>query len=847
MAETLTLVAPLTGYLLPLEEVPDPVFAGKMVGDGISVDPVSQSLVSPCDGNVVQIHPANHALTVAHASGVEVLMHVGLDTVNLKGAGFTPRVRKGDPVSTGQALIDFDADAVAVRARSLLTQIVITNGEKVARMEYRTGKVLAGRDPILVLHLADGVSLGAAPVAAAAVPVGPTATSAPVVVPNPQGFHARPAAVLANLAKRFRSDIQLLRGDEKANAKSVVALMAMQVAKGDTVRFGATGVDAEEAVAALCEAVAEGLGEDAHGAQMPAPAATRPVATAPSVPDEPGVLRGVGASPGLAVGQVFQLRRQEFDIAETMGDAATERRQLESALEQAKGELELLQSRMTENADPSKAGIFAAHRELLDDPDLVEGAFAGIAAGKSAGYAWRRAYSAQAERLAGLQHELLAARATDIRDVGERVLRLVTGEKPRQVEMPPQTILMAEDLTPSDTATLDRARVLGFATVLGGATSHVAILARSLDLPAVAGVDPRALEIPDGTPVVLDGTRGLVRVAPSDEEMARSREDLQRQAERRKTLMETAHATATTRDGVQIEVAANVGSVADTEQAVSLGAEGVGLLRSEFLFLGRATPPTEDEQAEIYMGVARVLGPGRTLVIRTLDVGGDKPLPYLPIPKEENPFLGERGLRVMLGRPELLRTQFRAILRAAGLARVMIMLPMVTTVTEFRAARLIFDEERSRLGNPDVPLGIMIEVPAAALLAEAFAREADFFSIGTNDLTQYTLAMDRGHPKLAAQADALHPAVLRLIDTTVQGAAKHGRWVGVCGGIAGDVNAVPLLVGLGVKELSVAAPAVPAVKARVREVTMEQCRALATRALACSTPAEVHQLTEVPL
>ena len=837
--ESLTLVAPLSGYLLPIEEVPDPVFAGKMVGDGISIDPVSQSLVAPCEGSVVQIHPSCHALTVAHPSGVEVLMHVGLDTVALKGRGFTPRVQVGSAVRVGDPLIDFDADLVATEARSLLTELVITNGERVLRYEPRQGRVEAGRDPVLTLHLA-AVAGGDGHAA------GPSATSVPIVVPNPQGLHARPAAVLANLAKRFKADLELLLGEERANAKSVVALMTMQVSQGDTVRFRATGQDADEAVAALAEALAEGLGEE--GA-TPATAAPAPVAVpaVPAAPEEPGVLRGVGASPGLAVGRVFQLRRREVEVDETAGDPAHERRSLEGALEQAKSELEVLQARLTAEADPAKAGIFAAHRELLDDPDLVEVAQAGIAAGKSAGYAWRRAYSAQVERLASLQHELLAARATDLRDVGERVLRLIVGEKPRQVEMPAETILVAEDLTPSDTATLDRSKVLGFATVLGGATSHVAILARSLDLPALAGIDPRALELEDGTPVVLDGSKGTLRVAPSEEEMARSKADLQRQVEHRKALLEKAHDAAVTRDGHRVEVAANVGSVADAEQAVSMGAEGVGLLRSEFLFMGRATPPSEEEQAEIYSGVARALGPDRTLVIRTLDVGGDKPLPYLPIPKEENPFLGERGLRVMLTRPDLLRTQFRAILRAAGQARLMVMLPMVTTVTEFREARRVFEEERARVGAGEVKLGIMIEVPAAALLAEAFAREADFFSIGTNDLTQYTLAMDRGHPKLAAQVDGLHPAVLRLIDATVQGARKHGRWVGVCGGIAGDVQAVALLVGLGVDELSVAAPAVPAVKDRVRELDLEECRALARRALDCETPAQVRELTEVPL
>ena len=294
-----------------------------------------------------------------------------------------------------------------------------------------------------------------------------------------------------------------------------------------------------------------------------------------------------------------------------------------------------------------------------------------------------------------------------------------------------------------------------------------------------------------------------------------------------------------------MEVAANIGGLADAEQGLALGAEAVGLLRSEFLFLHRTTAPTEEEQHAAYAAVARALGSGRRLVIRTLDVGGDKPLSYLPLPREDNPFLGERGIRVQLNRPELLRVQLRAMLRAAGEGNVAVMFPMIATLDEWRAARAILEEERSRLGAPRIEAGIMVEVASAALLADHFAKEVDFFSIGTNDLTQYTLAMDRGHPRLAAQVDGLSPAVLRLVDQTVRAARVHKRWTGVCGGIAGDPQAVPLLIGLGVDELSVSVPAIPAVKAQIRGLRLEECRELASRALDCATAADVRAL--VPL
>ena len=437
---------------------------------------------------------------------------------------------------------------------------------------------------------------------------------------------------------------------------------------------------------------------------------------------------------------------------------------------------------------------------------------------------------------------MIAARANDLRDVGRRVLRLLTGTTEARLDPPANAILIAEDLTPSDTTNLDRTRVLGFCTTSGGATSHVAILARALDIPAIAAIDPRALDLADGTLVVLDGTAGVLRLRPSEAETAQVRERQQQHAARRQVEIANAAAPATTSDGRRIEVVANVGGVAETEQAVALGGEGVGLLRSEFLFLERGTAPSEDEQTTVYTAIASQLGPERRLIIRTLDVGGDKPLAYLPLGREDNPFLGERGIRVQLARPELLRTQLRAILRASRAGNVHVMFPMIATMAEWRAAKAMLDAECEALGVSQIPAGIMIEVPSAAIMADAFAREVDFFSIGTNDLTQYTLAMDRGNPKLAPQIDGLNPAVLQLIGHTVAAAHARGKWVGVCGGIAGDAQAIPVLLGLGVDELSVSVPSLPAVKAQVRELSHAACVDLATRALAADSAADVRAL-----
>jgi phosphocarrier protein FPr len=363
-----------------------------------------------------------------------------------------------------------------------------------------------------------------------------------------------------------------------------------------------------------------------------------------------------------------------------------------------------------------------------------------------------------------------------------------------------------------------------------------------MGLPALAGIEPAALEVADGTLVILDGSKGTLRLNASAEEIARIRKAQARAEQRRKDNLAHALEPATTRDGTRIEVVANIGGLADATQIAGLGGEGVGLLRSEFLFMERADAPTEDEQFETYKAIAQAVGREHPLIIRTLDVGGDKPLAYLPIPKEDNPFLGERGVRVGLDRPEIMRTQLRAILRAGAFGKVRIMFPMIARLSELYDVKAMLAEEAARLGVPTVPTGIMVEVPAAAVMAAQFAREADFFSVGTNDLTQYTLAMDRGHPKLAPYVDGLNPAVLRLIAHTVKGAEPLRKPVGVCGGIASDPAAIPILIGIGVSELSVSLPAIPAVKAQIRALHMDACRALAERALAAESAEEVRAL-----
>ncbi|MEA3419265.1 MAG: phosphoenolpyruvate--protein phosphotransferase [Campylobacterota bacterium] len=840
--QKIVLKAPLSGVIYPIEKVPDPVFSQKMVGDGISIDPTDHTLSAPIDGVVTQLHGAVHALTLTHSSGLEVMMHIGLDTVALKSKGFEAHIKEGRQVKTGDALITFDMDYVATHAKSLMTQIILTNGELIESLEKSQGFAQCCETTLMTVTLKDELACQSGE--KAKEESGESIVSDAIIIPNTTGLHARPAAVLAGLAKKFNAKLTLLKGEESANAKSVVGIMSLNVQYQDKIKLSASGSDAKEAIAELLPNIQSGLGDEGTKPVI-SPAAIETTADQEPEPtpksDNPDLLTGIPASPGIAAGIAMHIKEESFEFEEEAPDAHTENVRLDKAIEEAKNQLEALRAFLHKQANPSKAAIFAAHREVLDDPDLIDITRSMIDKGKSAEYGWQHAYTMYAKQLEGLQNNLLAERANDLRDVGKRLLRVLTGQESRSLQLPDNAILLAEELTPSFTANIDTQKVRGFCVTTGGATSHVAIIARSLDIPAIVGIEVRTLDIPDGEPLILDGSKGTLRMHPSkavvNETLGQQRSILEEKAKNLKTALDPAITT----DGKQIKVAANIGDVKEAIKSVKLGGEGVGLLRSEFLFLDRMTAPTEEEQYEVYRDILLALE-GRPLIIRTLDVGGDKPLAYLPIPAEENPFLGQRGIRIGLERPEIFRVQARAILRAGAHGKIRIMFPMISTIDEIREVKIMLEKEHKKLGVDPIEIGIMVEVPSTAVMAEQFAKEVDFFSIGTNDLTQYTLAMDRGHPKLAAKIDALNPAVLRLIKQTSDGAHQEGKWLGICGGIASDPQAVPILIGLGIDELSVSVPTLPAIKAEVRKYAIDECRKIAVEALACSSAKEVREL-----
>ena len=665
--------------------------------------------------------------------------------------------------------------------------------------------------------------------------------SARIVLANPHGLHARPAKVLAQLAKGFAGEVRIRLLDSAQPAvsvKSLSKLLGLGARRGQTLELIAEPSIAADALPALLAAIEQGLGEEVE----PLPEIAQPAAAVNEralVAPQPGSLvQGVAAAPGIACGPVHVCVEREIDYPLRGESPAQERSKLRQALEAVNADLHTLVQR----SDKAIGEIFVTHQEMLADPALSDDVDQRLAQGESAAAAWMAVIEAAARQQEALHDALLAERAADLRDVGRRVLAQLCGVQQTAEPGQPYVLVMAE-VGPSDVARLDPARVAGIVTAHGGATAHSAIVARALGIPAVVGAGAAILLLEAGTPLLLDGQRGRVTVAPPADELQRALAERDLREQRLQAAWANRHEPAITRDGHALEVFANIGESSGIDKVVEQGAEGIGLLRTELIFMAHSQAPDVATQEAEYRRVLDGLG-GRPLVVRTLDVGGDKPLPYWPIAAEENPFLGVRGVRLTLQRPQVMEDQLRALLRSAEGRPLRIMFPMVGQIHEWREAKAMVERLLEEIPVSDLQLGIMVEVPSAALLAPQLAREVDFFSIGTNDLTQYTLAIDRGHPSLSAQADGLHPAVLRLIDMTVRAAHAEGKWVGVCGELAADPQAVELLLGLEVDELSVASRSVAEVKALVRQADYQTARALACEALQQDSAAAVRALVE---
>jgi phosphocarrier protein len=784
---------------------------------------LNDTLYSPCAGEIIHVARTGHALTVRADNGAEILLHLGLDTVELNGEGFSMLVKQGTRVDKGQPLLRYDLDKVGQQCKSLVSLLILTNSQDF-QVRPITLKAVKVGEPLL--HIIARTST-----AANAEVLGGPAVQGQVLVAHRGGLHARPAALIRQTAQGFKSQSQLHFAGQSAPCNSLIGLMGLGIGERDEVQVSCQGPDAEAALQALLNTLATALPDDHHAAA--------PVSAAPRKrPAEAGVLQGVCAAPGLVGGPLFRLNAISLPADTGSHDPLVQQQVLESALNQVRGEINATLAQAKKHKNIDEEAIFAAHLALLEDPALLDAAQHAIDQGTAATHAWSQSIDVQCEVLQHTGSALLAERANDLRDLKQRVLRAVLGEA-WHYDVPAGAIVAAHELTPSDLLQLSAQGVAGLCMAEGGATSHVAILARGKGLPCLVALGAALLDQPQGQSVVLDADGGRLELAPSTERLTEVQQAQIDRQQRRDAQQAKAHLPAETRNGVAIEVVANVASSHEAADAFANGADGVGLLRTEFLFVDRQTAPDVEEQRAAYQAVLDAMGE-HSVIIRTIDVGGDKQLDYLPLPAEANPVLGLRGIRLAQARPEILDQQLRALLQVSPLQRCRILLPMVTEVDELLHIRQQVDALCLELGIHQRPeIGVMIEVPAAALQAEQLAEHADFLSIGTNDLSQYTLAMDRDHAGLAARVDALHPALLRLIAMTCAGAAVHKRWVGVCGALASDPLATPVLIGLGVTELSVSPVQIGEIKDRVRQLHEAECQRLSLDLLKLNSAAAV--------
>ena len=651
-------------------------------------------------------------------------------------------------------------------------------------------------------------------------------------VENPHGLHARPAARLVSEVRALDASVQLRNlttGGPTVPAGSLSRVATLAALRGHQVEVRASGPQAQEAVEHLLTLAARRFDETLEEVAAPPARSAASSVTGP-----------LPASPGIAIGPVRRLTATPVDVdQDPLGEPAAEWRRIVESVAAVRRDIEHVRVVTAREVGAEQASIFDAHLSLLTDAEMLADVKARTGTGIGAVSAWAGCLADIEREWASLPDPYLMERAADVHAVSDQVLRALTGEPARR--MTSKGVLVADDLTPAETAGLDLGLVTGVLLAQGSPSSHAAILARARDIPVVVAAGPGVLNIPEGSTVLLDGGRGELHIDPGPELLEEYQRRAADAAEQRARQLALAERPAVSSDGTPVLVAANLGSVADARAALAAGADGAGLVRTEFLFLDRSAPPSVEDQAAEYDAIAEAMD-GRRITLRTLDVGGDKPLSYLPMPREANPFLGQRGIRLSLEHRDLLRDQMAAICHTARDFPTSIMIPMVSTPGEMIEARQVLVEAAGPSGLPEgLHVGTMIEVPAAALKIEAFLPYVDFVSIGTNDLTQYALAAERGNGAVAALSDALDPGVLQLIDHVCR-AARGRIEVAVCGEAASDELAIPVLVGLGVRELSVSPPAVPRVKAAVRELDVDRCATLAQQALTLAGADDVRKL-----
>lgn len=816
--------SPIRGIYVDLSQTPDPVFAEKMVGDGFAIEPLEGSMFAPITGVVKDIHHAKHAFTISN-DDIDVLIHTGIDTVLLKGNGFNPIVKIGDKVKAGDKLMDFDIQAISGQVKSLCTpciiadideknlELIFTNSfNKIDETTHiatittknQTNKNTVAENNTLVLE------------------------SEWITIKNLHGIHARPAAQINTIARQYAGDVIILKADKEANAKSLISLMSISIQYGDTIKIIVRDKHATEIIQKLSDLIQSFFDETSVEEQL----------ENDEIKVEGHNYFGTIASPGIAIGKaVLNNQNNLFEFNEKASDIDNEYLQAQKLFANVSSELEQL---INQTKSVVEQTILKSHLMILSDPEITTPTYNLIKTGFSIGYAVNKVITEACQILAGTKSTLLAERQSDLKDVKNRLLqKIYPNIKSSHQNNNEDIILIADDFTPSQVINLAN-NVKGLISVHGATTSHVAILARSKNIPLLVAVSDNILKN-NYQEIIINNN--ICNTKPNSEEIAETKVKLAQNQQKLNSALQSAKHQAKTIDDIVVNCYANIGKANEVSNALANGADGVGLMRSEFLFLDSNEAPNETQQLSEYQAISNNLGE-LALTIRTLDIGGDKQVHYLQQDSEQNPMLGVRGIRLCLNNVELFKTQLSALLKTKN-KKLKIMLPMITYLEEYRQAKKLITSLQQQINDTTpIELGIMVEVPAVIFNIDNFAKEVDFMSIGSNDLSQYILAIDREHTTLGKKVDHLHPSVLNAIAITAKSANTHNKPISVCGLMASEIMAIPILIGLGITNLSMSINSIAENKEFIRNLDTRKCQAIAKECLSLSTAQEVRKLIQ---
>lgn len=817
MINILKVFPPLDGILYDITNTPDEAFAMKVLGDGVTIDPLSNKIYAPVSGKVKSIYRTKHAIIIS-SNSIDILIHVGLETVKLNGTGFSLFIKEGDSVKCGDVIGEFDTDYVASNSKSLMSPVIVLDLDP-EKFKIKTNifEYTDFNRPIFEVIATNEINIDENK------SLEKLLVSDEIIVLNPQGIHARPAAQIASKVKSLKMEVYLEKNGVQINAKSVVEILGLAINQNDRIRIKSSSKEAIDILTSLIIGIKEDKLENI----------VKPNDYYAKVEDNK--YYGIIAVDGLAIGKICYKKDSEFSFVENCDDYSLELDKLAEIYILAKNAINNEIKNINNNEMMS---ILSSHVELLDDPILYEHIVNVIKDNKTSAFAINQVIDEQCDKLSKLNSKLIAERQADLKDIKKRLLLLLDNTKVVLQNYEEKTILVADEFTPSEIISLHK-NIVGLVSVKGGTTSHVSILAKSLNIPLLIGVAPSVLNLNNKEVAILNLKESYLNIEPSKQELANIRKEIELIDSIKKQNLAQANKESMTVDQVKISCLGNIANLVEAEQLQINGADGVGLFRTEFIFIDKDSAPSNEEQFHIYKEIIAKSKSSYPFIIRTLDIGADKKLSYLNSFEEYNPVLGLRGIRLCLHYKELFIDQLKAIL-SQNVPNLKIMIPMISDILEFREVKKICYEVIDELKlNIKFELGIMVEVPSVAIMSDIFAKEVDFFSIGTNDLTQYTLAIDRENSMLAKSLDHLHPSVLRNIKLVVDGAKYYHKPVSVCGQMASEKMAIIILIGLGITSLSMNLVNIPDNKAFIRSLSYEKCKQIAENCLQLATANEV--------